>query len=235
MLPKWTFVIGVLSVASLLAGPLLSELRVLSPIVGFGLTSAGGAFGIFGLVVGIVAVMRGQGAAARPGLIVCGIVALFSLGFVAWARRYPPINDISTDTAHPPEFIHALSLPPNHGRNMDYPGEAFARRQTVGYPDLRSLALLVPPAQAFALVEKTARAMPRWTITDVEPESRRIEGVAETPLFRFLDDFVIEVRAADNGSVVEMRSKSREGRGDLGVNAQRIYEFFTALRQHVPL
>jgi uncharacterized protein (DUF1499 family) len=231
MLARWVLVIGSLSMASLILGPLLSGIRLLSPLVGFGLTSAGGALGIFGLLVGGVAVMRGGLAAVLPGLVICGMVSAFSIGFLVWARRYPPINDITTDTASPPEFIGALSLTPNHGRDMSYPGESFARRQKAAYPDLAPLRLPLPPAKAFRLVETMAQAMPHWKITRVEEESMSLEGVAETPLFRFLDDFVIQVRPSGQGSLVEMRSRSREGKGDLGVNAQRIRDFFAALEQ----
>jgi uncharacterized protein (DUF1499 family) len=79
-----------------------------------------------------------------------------------------------------------------------------------------------------------ARTMPRWQVTSVDPETITLEGVAETPLFRFLDDFVIQVRASGEGSLIEMRSRSREGKGDLGVNAQRIKEFFATLQQWTP-
>jgi uncharacterized protein (DUF1499 family) len=37
------------------------------------------------------------------------------------------------------------------------------------------------------------------------------------------------VRPADGGSVVDVRSKSRDGQGDLGANARRIRAFRTAL------
>ena len=227
MLARWTLVIGILTVASLLLGPLLSGIRVLSPLLGFALASAGGALGIFGLLVGIVAAARGEVAAALSGLVICGVVASLSLSFVLWARRFPPINDITTDTTQPPEFIRALSLTPNHGRDMSYPGESFARRQRAAYPDLPPLLLPLPPAEAFLFVEAVARTMPRWQLTSVEQDRMTLEGVAETPLFRFLDDFVIQVRAADGGSVVHMRSRSREGRGDLGVNARRIQIFLS--------
>ena len=42
--------------------------------------------------------------------------------------------------------------------------------------------------------------------------------------------FVIEVRPGDHGSVVAMRSKSRDGKGDIGANAKRIEALFAQLR-----
>ena len=55
--------------------------------------------------------------------------------------------------------------------------------------------------------------------------------MATSTLFRFHDDFVIQVRPAaeTDYSLVEMRSKSRDGKGDLGTNYNRIESFFRAL------
>ncbi|HZY59493.1 MAG TPA: DUF1499 domain-containing protein, partial [Candidatus Binataceae bacterium] len=60
---------------------------------------------------------------------------------------------------------------------------------------------------------------------------RTIEGVAVTRLFHFRDDLIIQVRAAPSGggSLVEMRSKSRDGVGDVGANYKRINGFFASL------
>ena len=57
----------------------------------------------------------------------------------------------------------------------------------------------------------------------------RLEARQESGLFRFVDDVVVRVRPAPGGSVVDVRSKSRDGRGDMGVNAKRIRAFQKAL------
>jgi len=49
-----------------------------------------------------------------------------------------------------------------------------------------------------------------------------IEARATSKLFRFVDDVAIRIRSKDGGSVVDIRSKSRVGQGDLGANANRI-------------
>jgi uncharacterized protein (DUF1499 family) len=61
----------------------------------------------------------------------------------------------------------------------------------------------------------------------------RIEATAITPWIRFEDDVVI--RLVESGSVirVDMRSKSRLGRGDMGVNAKRIRTFFDQLKSEI--
>jgi len=45
-------------------------------------------------------------------------------------------------------------------------------------------------------------------------------------IFRFVDDIVVRVRPAENGgAIVDVRSKSRVGQGDIGANAARIRRF----------
>lgn len=49
--------------------------------------------------------------------------------------------------------------------------------------------------------------------------------------FRFKDDVVIRVRAADGGTVVDVRSVSRVGQGDLGANAARITDILDRIQR----
>ena len=54
--------------------------------------------------------------------------------------------------------------------------------------------------------------------------------VIDTSICGFDDDIAIRVRPGDGGnSRVDIRSKSRDGKGDLGVNAMRIRAFVSAL------
>jgi hypothetical protein len=46
----------------------------------------------------------------------------------------------------------------------------------------------------------------------------------------FVDDIVVRVRPRPDGSLVDVRSKSRDGQGDLGANAARIRQLANALR-----
>jgi uncharacterized protein (DUF1499 family) len=129
----------------------------------------------------------------------------------------------------PPSFKHATTLGPNAGRDMAYPA-SFAPIQQACCADLRSARLPVPVDQAFARVKKTAEAMPSWTVTAEDPSAGTLEAVCRSSLFGFQDDIAIRVRADGAGaSKVDMRSKSRDGQGDLGVNAARIRAYVAAL------
>jgi len=77
-----------------------------------------------------------------------------------------------------------------------------------------------------------AKNHPGWTVTFFSEDEKEstFEGVAETAMFHFKDDFKVRVRKAQNGCVVDMRSKSRDGKGDLGANAKRIREFLAEIQ-----
>jgi uncharacterized protein (DUF1499 family) len=46
----------------------------------------------------------------------------------------------------------------------------------------------------------------------------------------FTDDIVVRVAPTTSGSRIDLRSSSRYGRSDFGVNAERIRAYLTALR-----
>src|SRR5690625_5500810 len=57
----------------------------------------------------------------------------------------------------------------------------------------------------------------------------RIEATDTTRWFGFKDDVVIRLQTVEEGVRLEMRSKSRLGRGDVRTNAERIRTFIDAL------
>jgi len=112
---------------------------------------------------------------------------------------------------------------------MSYP-PTFAEIQRQCCADLAPAHLEVPPAAALAAVQRAAATMPDWTVTNVDAGAGTLEAVATSRLFHFQDDVVVRVRAeGDGASRVDVRSKSRVGKGDLGANAARIRLFLAAL------
>lgn len=201
-------------------------------MVGFGLLALGLLDAIIALISGIIALARGGPASrgAAVGGLVPAAVVLGAVLVSASTSNGPRINDIATDTENPPEFTQLPRLEENVGRDMSYPGAEFARQQLEGYGKIVPLALPIPPGDAFAKVYEVANAMETWEIVLADSGQRKIEGIDTTWLFRFKDDFVIEVRDdGKGGSLVHMRSKSRDGKGDLRANANRIAAFFEKL------
>jgi uncharacterized protein (DUF1499 family) len=58
----------------------------------------------------------------------------------------------------------------------------------------------------------------------------RIEASDRSFWFGFTDDIVIRIAASDTGSRVDVRSVSRVGRSDFGVNAARVRAYLAKLR-----
>lgn len=152
-------------------------------------------------------------------LMLGGASAAVPLDYVHRVKVLPYINDITTDTEHPPQFS-----PPRM-----YPSH-FAELQRIGYPALRPLELPLAPTQAFARAAEIASGY-GWEITALDERAARIEAVVTTRWFGFKDDVVIRITPAGAGSRVDMRSKSRVGRSDVGTNAHRIEEFLARMAQ----
>ena len=144
----------------------------------------------------------------------------------------PIINDITTDIAEVPVFRAAVKLDENRGRDMSYPAE-FAEIQRGAYPHLHSLQVSASPSAVFSEVEKLCIEL-GWEITGVDRQELRIEATETTRVFRFVDDVVIRVRSEREGTKIDVRSKSRVGKGDMGANAARIRRFFDAMSRRLP-
>ena len=84
------------------------------------------------------------------------------------------------------------------------------------------------PEQVFERVVAVARGL-GWTIVAAVPEEGRVEATDETFWFGFTDDIVIRIRSDPQGSRIDIRSTSRVGVSDLGVNAARVQAFIDKL------
>jgi len=70
-----------------------------------------------------------------------------------------------------------------------------------------------------------------WKIVDAEKGEGRIEATDRTFWFGFTDDIVIRIIPNGAGSRIDVRSASRVGKSDLGVNAKRIRAFMRLMRR----
>jgi len=226
--------LGRLAIVAAVLGPTISHFELTAPLRGFSVFLLGLLLALFCLLFGLIALAVGP-AGTRSGAVggmLPALLLFFAVFVASGAGSSPPrINDITTDTTNPPVFIRAVALPENTGRDMGYPGEEFARQQRDGYGEIAPLTLALPPDETFKRVAAAARSMDTWVITREDPAARALEGYDTTKLFRFKDDFVIEVRDVNGQSLVEMRSKSRDGKGDMGTNAKRIRGFLAKVKE----
>lgn len=196
-----------------------------------------GYFGIAAVVVSVLALLLGRSRIPSWGAVVAvlAFVAGGGVVYVPWhyntvRHTVPAINDITTDIDNPPAFVALASAHAAEGGNpVAYPGAKFADQQKQAYPDIAPLILSLPPAAAFNKALDTARQM-GWTIVKADDAAGRIEASEKSRWFGFTDDIVIRIAAAGSGSRVDVRSASRLGRGDFGVNATRIRSYMGELR-----
>jgi uncharacterized protein (DUF1499 family) len=164
----------------------------------------------------------GFGQAITAMLIGVGLVAY--PGYLAYqGYRLPLIADITTDPADPPRFeVVARLRPPD--RSL-YPGVAAAELQKEAWPDIEPFLANVSPKAAYDVVMAVI-AKRKWRVVDARsPLPNReghIEAIARTPIMGFRDDVVVRVRPRREGARIDIRSASRYGKIDFGVNAARV-------------
>ncbi len=219
--------LGALGVFDAMLGPVLIHLGVLRPFAGFLFFASGLLFALLAVVLAPFA-LRATRAGQRTGRglawlgLACGAALLIGVGASRQgASSLPRINDITTDVADPPAFP---TDPADMGRDMSYPA-GFAPQVQQAYADLVPIRTSSDPAQALALADETARGL-GWEIVSVDQGAGTLFARDTSKLFMFVDDIVVRVRPAEGGgSIVDVRSKSRVGQGDLGANAARIRRF----------
>jgi uncharacterized protein (DUF1499 family) len=208
--------------------------------VSFDVLLLAAALGVLGAVLAAVALLYMRDAMTRLRIGLLAGALLLGAGFVAvpvriWLAHRPAIHDITTDTVNPPQVEAALGArQAEDAAPAAYEGQALASVQAAAYPEIAPLVLAEPPAKVYAIALALARTMPRWTILASRPpgpagEAGRIEASAASFWFGFIDDVVIRITPEGTGSRVDMRSLSRQGKGDLGVNAERVRAYLAAL------
>lgn len=207
----------------------------------FGIFLTWGAYvGIAAAVVAVLALVAGF-VIGNWRTIVLGALALMVGGVVAylpWSYRQvtyvlPRINDITTDTANPPAFVAVLPSRAAEQAVSDAYDAKFAADQKRAYPDIAPTLTALPPADAFARALDAAKAL-GWTVVASDPGQGRIEATQSTRWMGFTDDVAIRVAARTDGqpgSRIDVRSHSRQGRHDFGVNAARVRAYSAKLKE----
>ena len=181
--------------------------------------------GIVTLVALAVAFARKAGNTAivmgALGVVIASVTAYVPYHLRQTADSLPRIHDITTDLANPPAFVRAATLRVKDEHPVAYEGPKVGDLQKAAYPDIAPLVLAVPAPRAFEAATASLTDL-GLEISDFDPVPGRIEAVATSMLFGFKDDVVLRVVAQDGGTRIDIRSMSRVGRSDFGVNAKRI-------------
>lgn len=213
--------------------PALQSLRYL-----FFAAAAGALLGLIGLVM----------ARRRGKLMLANLLAVVvALGFVLYlgnlvriARSVPAIHDVTTNLDDMPQFtrltVRADNLEniPDEGKpelKALPPEERWKAVHRAHYGDLRTVRLATPPAETVRRAAALARER-GWDAALVDDTAGTVEATETSTFFRFKDDVVVRVRPAPGGgSLVDMRSISRVGGSDVGMNAKRVRAFLADLQK----
>jgi uncharacterized protein (DUF1499 family) len=183
--------------------------------------------GLFSLMVLFVLVRSGRRGGGTHCLLSAAVSLPALIGVLVvgmQGAKAPPIHDITTDMDNPPVFRAAQALRRSGDNGTEYPGMAAAERQRQAYPDIKPLEVPEQPDKVFAHSLAAAGKL-GWRIVAQDREQGMIEAVDRTLIFGFTDDIVIRITADNRGSRIDLRSASRAGVSDLGVNAERIRAF----------
>lgn len=165
----------------------------------------------------------------------CGLLAaLIPLHQLYTARSVPEIHDISTDLHNPPAFVDILPLRAQAPNPPEYSGAQAAELQRQAYPNVKPLVLNAPLQEVYQQAQTVAKQL-GWQLiaTDQKQNTARIEASDTTYWFGFTDDVVVRLQTHEQGTRVDVRSKSRVGKSDVGKNAERIENFLHLLNSEV--
>lgn len=224
----------------------LCLLAAAGPSYRLGVLELGQAFSLlrWAAVLGLVSVVTtiGYGFWRRPkggrGLALafsglCGLgAALVPLNQLYTARTAPMIHDISTDLQNPPAFVDVLPLRRDAPNPPQYSGGDTAEQQRQAYPHIQPLVLDAPLQQVYQQAQTVAEEL-GWQLVSAtrEQNAARIEATHTTFWFGFTDDIVVRMQNVEQGVRVDVRSKSRIGKSDVGKNAQRINTFLQTMQR----
>ncbi|MGE4304570.1 MAG: DUF1499 domain-containing protein [Novosphingobium sp.] len=233
-LALWSLRLAIVSLAVSAIGLTLARYDLIAKLAGFSALLGGGLIAALALILGIASLVAAlKTANPARGRGIAGIaISLAYVGFLAsrplMVGDAPAIHDITTDLANPPQF-EVLALRPD---NLTGVGtvENWRKIHAEAYGSLGPITVAKPVAETTADAVRLAKDA-GWTIAVSDLARGHVEATASVSYIRFQDDVVIRIVPTpdDRHSRVDMRSVSRVGVGDLGVNARRIRSFLEAL------
>jgi uncharacterized protein (DUF1499 family) len=97
------------------------------------------------------------------------------------------------------------------------------------FPELRTRGYKLSRDETFDRIERVITEM-GWKLQRTDRSDYTIDAVVSTPLLGFKDDVHVMLKStADKGTLVDVASHSRVGRGDFGANIAHIVALYNAL------
>lgn len=234
-LSTWARTLAILGLIIAIIGVTLGRYDVVPKLVGFGGLALGGLVALVAFVLGVIGLLLGlrHRSPARGRAILAIVLSLPFVAFIATrpalSGKVPAIHDITTDLANPPAFTKL----PLRADNLAGVGtvDNWRKIHAAAYGDLKTVRIAKAPAQVITDAARIAKEN-GWEIALNDPAAGKLEATASVSFIRFHDDIAVRATSADNGtaSIVDVRSVSRIGVSDMGVNAKRIRSFLAQLQ-----
>ncbi|HEX5055767.1 MAG TPA: DUF1499 domain-containing protein [Gammaproteobacteria bacterium] len=148
--------------------------------------------------------------------------------------KTPTVADATTNIGDPPSFVALVPVRMQSAQNpLAYRREEAADLQARYFPDLETLETDMTPAEVVTVGRQAVVDM-GLEIAAAEPAEGRLEATATSFWFGFKDDLVLRARTRPNGTtLVDIRSASRVGKLDGGVNGKRVRRLMQDLRKNL--
>ena len=215
------------------------------PLYQFAGVSLGTAFTSlrFGVYVGgaaliliILQVLINRKSVSWGSTFIYAAMALVAVGMpvsmMSKASAVPPIHDITTDVTNPPEFVAIAPLRESAPNPVSYEGGDVTKQQLEAYPEIKTQLLPQSINEVYIAAERAIDAL-GWERVTEGALPNTLEATDTTTWFGFKDDVVVRLTIQNDDTLVDVRSKSRVGKSDLGKNAQRIDAFLFELRNQL--
>ncbi|WP_395665934.1 DUF1499 domain-containing protein [Methylocella sp.] len=207
---------------------------VLGGSIGFALAAV--VCALAGLVVVWRTGRRGAGRAGT-GLVLAALLLAYPAYMLARAAQGPRLTDLSTDLADPPAFSFSRAAYAARGAPPPTPPASARAEQAKAYPKILPMLLDLDADDAFAALRRAVKSA-GWKVVEAVPPGGRmglghIEAIAASPILGLPSYVTVRLRPVVEQSRVDVRSASRFGPIDFGVNARNIAAFETALEAAV--
>ncbi len=203
--------------------------------------------GVVALVAALTSRPRRGTAAATVAMLIPALGLAYGYQLRSSSATIPPIHDVATTAEDPPQYsarvmnmrsatdanpVHPPTTPLGSieayqsPRFEDQASQTVAELSQEAYPELRTLVVRADRPRLFDALRQEARDR-GWEIHTNDPAGGQLEATAETFWFGFKDDVAVRVRPgqAPGTLLVDARSTSRVGLGDMGTNAARLTDY----------
>lgn len=160
------------------------------------------------------------------------VAVAMPVSMMSKASAVPPIHDITTNVNNPPEFVAIAPLREGAPNPVSYEGGEVTKQQIEAYPEIKTQLFPQAVDEVYSAAERAIEAL-GWERVTEGALPNTLEATDTTTWFGFKDDVVVRLTAKNDDTLVDVRSKSRVGRSDLGKNAERIGVFLAELRKQL--